>query len=49
MQMNKTKAKLRTLTLNKETILTLTADQLKAVNGGNTSGRPSQCATECTL
>ena len=49
MTKTKTTDKLRTLTLNKETILTLTAGQLKAVAGGNTSGRPSQCATECTL
>jgi len=47
MNKNKTTDKLRTLTLNKETILTLTADQLKVVAGGNTTGIKSQCVTLC--
>jgi hypothetical protein len=47
--MKKTKQpiKPRTLELKKETLVTLTADQLKDVVGGNKSTVKSQCPTLC--
>jgi len=49
--MNKTKTtdKRRTLTLHKQTILTLATDQLKFVAGGNNTGSTieSVCKTLC--
>lgn len=49
MNRNHTKrnAKLRTLELRKETIITLVDDQLKHVVGGNLTTVKSQCPTMC--
>jgi hypothetical protein len=49
MNRNKTKlnAKLRTLELRKETIITLVDDQLKHVVGGIPTTIKSQCPTLC--